>query len=157
MVLLRKIDQHPRLWPSCRLQDREEALPHASGLYAVLRGRRLLYIGKSVNLHDRWQGEGHHRYGQLRRMGRCRLHWVTLSRRTIDRKERELIERWKPSLNGTEVPDYTRWPLADWPWATIATLGLLAVILLFPATSLDLAQRLTNRLFPAEEQPNADP
>lgn len=54
------IDQHPRHWRSLPLHDRDR-LPEAPGLYAALKGRRILYVGKSANLRDRWQGGGHHR------------------------------------------------------------------------------------------------
>lgn len=136
-----KIDQHPYHWSSLTL-SRRAALPSCPGIYAALKGRQILYIGKSTNLRDRWLGRSHHRYEQLRRQGRCRLHWVVLSREAIDAKERELIHKWQPTLNNTPVPTYSLWKtLRQWRFQILVAVGLLPVIL-FSDVVLDLAQQL---------------
>ena len=135
-----KVDQHPHQWPSCALSNRH-VLPSEPGIYAAMRGRQILYIGKSINLRERWQGSSHHRYEQLRRKGRCRLHWVVLQRQAIHDKEQELIQKWQPPLNNTRVPTFSRWKGVA---RSLQVVGVVAVLLaiLFPSAALDLAQQL---------------
>jgi hypothetical protein len=114
-----------------------------------------LYIGKSTNLRDRWQGGGHHRYEQLRRIGRIRLHWIQLNAAAIHAKEKELIKRWKPALNGKPVPIYSAWrSFSRWAKLTVFVVLVLALILAlrFPNQALDLAQQIWERL-PIETSP----
>jgi hypothetical protein len=142
------IDQHPRHWRSLLLHDLDR-LPEAPGLYAALKGRRILYIGKSINLRERWQGGGHHRYEQLRRIGRIRLHWIRLNASAIHAKEKELIKRWKPTLNNKSVPVYSAWKTFS-RWAKLIAYGLLSLALIlalrFPNQTLDLAQQIWEQL-----------
>ena len=95
-------------WKHIPLSDRTQ-LPHRPGLYAVKSLGRVMYIGKSVNLHDRWQGTGHHRYPQANRLAFPRLAYIELPKGQIDSRETALIRRVNPPWNGKPVPKRDRW------------------------------------------------
>lgn len=130
------LKQHPSQWPdSCQLQDRESALPELPGIYAVV-DKGVHYIGKSVNLKKRWQGDNHHRYEQAdRALNNPSLHWFTCSKAQLDQIERPLIKYWKTQgeaqWNDSKVIEYSDtswldflWGIPGWAWWGAAAIVL---------------------------------
>lgn len=113
-----------RRWESCRLEDRKTELPKTSGLYAVLNGNKIMYIGRSTNLNKRWSS-GHHRYPQAAQLRNPRIAWVCLSEWKINKAEGYLINQYQPAWNWTKVSKIPAW-LAVWKPRLIA-LGLAAI------------------------------
>lgn len=130
--------QHPTKWPNnCPLENRSNKLPSTAGIYAVVDGRgHAWYIGKSVNLNNRWQGSSHHRYEQSEaELRNPHLFWFTCKTELLDEYELPLIRYWKKrgeaNWNNTKVPAYNKpwwhWFALDPEWAQF---GLLAVAIL---------------------------
>ena len=94
---------HPSRWSSVSLADRSK-LPETPGVYAVIKGRRIYYIGFSTNLSQRWRGKSHHRFAQAQALGRPRLHYLPLSKDNARTAEKILIARHNPPWNYTKVP-----------------------------------------------------
>jgi excinuclease UvrABC nuclease subunit len=90
-----------RRWRSVPLAARQR-LPARPGVY-VARGwfglGGALYVGQSTNLRARWAGDRHHRLRDL--PWHTRLYYRTCARGERRRRERELIRRLRPRLNGT--------------------------------------------------------
>lgn len=76
-----------------------ETLPSGPGIYfALAPDGEVLYIGRSVNIAQRWVG--HHRAGQLGEMGCTTLAWLTISEtELLPEIERGMIAHFMPSLN----------------------------------------------------------
>jgi len=82
--------------------DDKTALPRKPGLYFVIDGQRLLYIGRSKDLNQRWKG--HHRYKQIKQMARFpQIAYLDCDDESLLWTEREIISRFKPLLNDTSV------------------------------------------------------
>lgn len=119
--------KHPRRWESVSLEKRS-GLPAQSGVYAVMRYRKIYYIGFSSNLNQRWRGQGHHRFAQAKRLRQPRLHYVLLPKGQARSVEKQLIAHYKPLWNYSKIPTPRR---ASW-WRhllMVATGVLVAVIL----------------------------
>lgn len=92
--------------PSIYLLDKHN-LPSCAAIYFVSDDRgEILYIGRTVNLVERWRE--HHRFRQLKRFNRkhrISISWITCSNEltTLSRLENELIALYKPPLNWTKV------------------------------------------------------
>lgn len=89
-------------WRKCSLNNRKNRLPSSSGLYAVLDGSRIMYVGKSKNLNRRWSS-GHHRYPQAKKIG-ARLAWISIKEENITEVENALIKSLHPPCNNTKIP-----------------------------------------------------
>ncbi|NEQ53428.1 MAG: hypothetical protein F6K11_25385 [Leptolyngbya sp. SIO3F4] len=111
------------LWSRVPLSQRHK-LPSKSGLYAVVSCFRVMYIGKSTNLRQRWLGDRHHRLPQANDMVMPYLHYITLSEHKIHEVEQKLIKRVKPPWNNTKVPKH-QWALDE----VIAILLMIAMAL----------------------------
>lgn len=91
---------NPLALPSLPLCDRT-ALPSCPAIYFVLEGDRVLYVGRSINLQQRWMA--HHRYSQL--VSEARIAWLECSEpELLPDLEAALIEHFSPELNGSRVP-----------------------------------------------------
>ena len=90
-------------WPSVPLSQRDR-LPSKPGLYAVRWLFITWYVGKSVNLRNRW--DDHHRYPQAKRLPWCRIAYCTMHKDAIHEAERRLIRLNKRpyTWNDTRVP-----------------------------------------------------
>lgn len=90
--------------PSVPLSARGE-LPQCPAVYFILDGSTVLYVGKSVNLAQRWVA--HHRLRQVESMARYpRIAWMELGEAALlEEVERALIHHFEPLLNGRVVPD----------------------------------------------------
>lgn len=92
--------------PSVYLLDKDN-LPNCAAIYFVSDSKgQVLYIGRTVNLVDRWRG--HHRFNQLKRFNRkdrVIISWMTCSNdiNTLSNLENSLIELYKPPLNWSKV------------------------------------------------------
>jgi hypothetical protein len=92
----------PLALPSLPLTDRSQ-LPVCPAVYFALDGDRVLYIGRSVNLQQRWIT--HHRYSQLKGLNNVRIAWLECSDPSLlPEIEAALIEYFQPSLNGELIP-----------------------------------------------------
>ncbi|MEG4798777.1 hypothetical protein QUA69_27325 [Microcoleus sp. LAD1_D1] len=92
----------PLSLPSLPLVDRVQ-LPVCPAVYFVLESDRILYIGRSGNLKQRWVI--HHRYSQLQRLNNVRIAWLECSDASLlPEIEAALIEYFQPSLNGELIP-----------------------------------------------------
>ena len=108
------------LWKRLPLRDRSH-LPSKPGLYAVVSLWRVFYVGRAVDLRDRWQGKGHHRYRQARHLVMPYLAYIELPKQRINGAEKELIRRVDPPWNGSPVPKPVRW------WKFIAEMAVAVV------------------------------
>lgn len=89
--------------PSVPLGQRSK-LPQAAGIYfAIDSAGQIQYIGKSVNLRNRWGL--HHRINQLERIGGVRIAWLEVEETSLLTSiEAALINWFAPSLNRTTCP-----------------------------------------------------
>ena len=93
--------------PTLSLQERDR-LPTCPAIYFALDSSdRVLYVGKATNLQSRWRD--HHRFDQLNRTHKrtaVRLAWFDCSSwiAQLSAMETFYIDRYKPLLNGTQVP-----------------------------------------------------
>jgi len=93
---------NPLTLPSLSLINRS-ALPPCPAVYFVREGDRVLYVGRSVNLQQRWIT--HHRYSQLKGLNNVRIAWLECSDPSLlPEIEAALIEYFQPSLNGELIP-----------------------------------------------------
>lgn len=93
---------NPLALPYLPLLERQN-LPECPAIYFVLERERILYIGRSNNLRQRWMS--HHRYNELEKMaGDIRLAWLECSDRSLlPEIERALIKHFQPPLNHSRV------------------------------------------------------
>ncbi|MEM9265722.1 MAG: GIY-YIG nuclease family protein [Cyanobacteria bacterium P01_F01_bin.13] len=94
---------HPSRWASVLLEDRSR-LPQTSGVYAVIKHRKIYYIGFSTNLNRRWRGKGHHRFAQADKLGHPSLHYLPLPKQYAQTLEKALIAKYSPLWNYSKVP-----------------------------------------------------
>lgn len=94
-----------RNYQSIPLRDKWE-LPKMPGVYYCLRGWKVLYIGKSTNIHARWnsyQFGPHHKLDELIQIndsiGDIDLHYCEWSEPLIGFIEAVEIGRFKPPMN----------------------------------------------------------
>jgi hypothetical protein len=96
-------------WQSLPFKERHK-LPILSGIYVVVDcNDNVWYVGQAVNLNARWVGRGHHRYAQLSRSNGKRqyqIHWTSCSLEELNQMERNYIDLFQPSINGTKVKQY---------------------------------------------------
>lgn len=98
----------PLALPSLSLAARS-ALPTCPAVYFVLEGNQVLYVGRTVNLWQRWVN--HHRYSQLKGIDNARIAWLECSdSNLLPEIEAALIEHFQPSLNGELIPLAERKP-----------------------------------------------
>jgi excinuclease UvrABC nuclease subunit len=87
--------------PSLPLANRS-GLPTCPAVYFALEGDRVLYIGRSRNLQQRWAI--HHRYKQLQAISNVRIAWLECSDPSLLTEiEMALIRQFLPPLNGSAV------------------------------------------------------
>jgi len=87
--------------PSLPLAGRS-GLPTCPAVYFALEGDRVLYIGRSGNLQQRWAI--HHRYKQLKGLNNVRIAWLECSDPSLlPEIEATLIRHFLPPLNGSAV------------------------------------------------------
>ncbi len=73
-------------------------LPELACIYFVFCSQdSLLYIGRTVNLKNRWLH--HHRYRDLVNYGTTRIAWMEVSIHELEGIERKMISHFNPVLN----------------------------------------------------------
>jgi hypothetical protein len=88
--------------PSLPLASRS-GLPTYPAVYFALEGDRVLYIGRTTNLQQRWMA--HHRHSQLKRLNSVRIAWLECGDASLlPEIEEALIEHFRPELNGSPSP-----------------------------------------------------
>lgn len=89
--------------PSVSLLERHN-LPSCQSIYFVLEDGQVLYIGRTVNLNQRWAV--HHILPQLKmRKGEVRIAWLECSvAELLPEIETGLIEHFQPLLNVVKNP-----------------------------------------------------
>lgn len=107
--------------PSLPLADKAQ-LPDIFAIYFVLDGDRVLYIGKTINLRERWTT--HHRLKQFKKMTvPVRIAWIECSDATLLTSiEAALIEHFQPLLNQTKY-EQTK------PKVTAYVLGAMSAVI----------------------------
>jgi hypothetical protein len=111
---------NPFTLPYVDLDDKTD-LPSSPGLYFVIDGEALLYIGRSKDLNQRWKG--HHRYKQIKATAKNpQIAFLDCDDETLLWVERDVINRFNPALNDTRVqqaevftPKPNRTPKSDRP------------------------------------------
>ena len=92
----------PQALPSVSFHDRY-TLPVCSAVYfAMTVDGTILYIGKSVNLCERWKQ--HHRIQRLQDMDCATIAWHACPPEEINALEWFLIRHFQPPLNGQRSP-----------------------------------------------------
>lgn len=86
-----------------------EKLPTCSGIYFATDSQdRILYVGLSVNLAERWKD--HHRLHQLQEIHKnspVRISWLVWTESDLSTVEKYFIDRYQPLLNKTKVKSKT--------------------------------------------------
>jgi hypothetical protein len=91
----------PFMLPRVALDDKI-TLPSSPGIYFVIDGARLLYVGKSKDLKGRWRG--HHRHKQIDAIADCpEIAFLEVAGESLLWVERDLINRFRPLLNDTKM------------------------------------------------------
>jgi DNA-binding Xre family transcriptional regulator len=93
---------NPFALPSLSIPDREQ-LPSVSGIYFVLCGNTVIYVGRARNLQHRWKGAAHHRLSQVSALGGARIAWLMAEESICDSIEQACIAYFAPALNQTPV------------------------------------------------------
>jgi hypothetical protein len=91
----------PLTLPRVALDDKI-TLPSSPGIYFVIDGARLLYVGKSKDLKGRWRG--HHRHKQIDAIADYpEIAFLEVAGESLLWVERDLINRFRPLLNDTRM------------------------------------------------------
>ena len=87
----------------------KKGLPVCPSVYFVLEGKEVVYIGRSVNLNNRWKN--HHRFSQLSQD--AVIAWLEISDESLlEAVEKALICFFDPRLNSTKtLIENERFPL----------------------------------------------
>jgi hypothetical protein len=83
------------------------SLPRKPGIYYAVKGGRVLYVGLTVNLYDRWNSKGdrvHHKKAKLLELGNVRLHYRICGEHRLRLEEAKDIKLFNPPLN-VQRPD----------------------------------------------------
>lgn len=104
---------NPLKLPSLPLVERSQ-LPKLASIYFVLQEETVLYIGRAINLFDRWTC--HHRFEELRYLQNVKISWLEFHNASVDllvNVEKILIKHFRPKLNNKDLgrrenPDYSR-------------------------------------------------
>lgn len=93
--------------------DSKDLLPECSGIYYVVDlDSTIWYIGRSVNLKQRWNGEKiHHRYHQLLTIASNNrtafsIYYLEKPKQKLNLLEKIQIEKYQPLLNNTSVANH---------------------------------------------------
>jgi hypothetical protein len=96
-------------WASLSLPERSQ-LPSEPGIYVIADAQESVwYVGQAADLKSRWSGKSHHRYPQLIRTNRKRVHriyWKLVPLALLDEREKFYIDLFTPELNGQKVKKY---------------------------------------------------
>jgi hypothetical protein len=111
-------------------------LPKKSGIYRLKRwnllGGTVLYVGQSINLHQRWNATGERRHQYLgmwqREHGNIQLDFEPCWPCNLDYREAVAIQRLNPRLNKLRPkPQWTPLVLAEDIWRALPWVGVVAI------------------------------
>ena len=88
--------------PSLSLGECAQLPPIPAIYFAIDSQGKVQYIGKSVNIQQRWTQ--HHRATQLKTLGEIRIAYLQTEPDLLDEVEQALIKQWDPLLNRSPVP-----------------------------------------------------
>lgn len=77
-------------------------LPKIQGIYMVIEDDDILYVGKSINIHQRWKN-GHHKQRKFYGHQEAAIIWVELpvtDRGSLTTLERYYIQKHTPQYQG---------------------------------------------------------
>ncbi len=101
-------------WSSLPLTERAQ-LPAHPGIYVIVDVQdEVWYVGRTINLKARWNGNSHHRYRQLSRANhqrRYKIHWQVFPADQLQAQEQQYIHLFNPHLNYSRVKPFTRKPV----------------------------------------------
>ena len=80
-------------------------LPTCSAIYFAIDSQdRVLYVGKSLNLAERWKGHHHlHHLQKIDEENSVRIAWIVWTEKDLSIAEKYFIKYYQPLLNGTRV------------------------------------------------------
>jgi DNA-binding Xre family transcriptional regulator len=87
--------------PSCPAVSRN-LLPNISAIYFLLDRDECIYIGKSINLRNRWAA--HETLENVESLDRLRIAWKPVAESDLDTEECALINELRPILNRRFLP-----------------------------------------------------
>lgn len=92
----------PYTLPSCLLEAREN-FPEISCIYfAIDSSGQIQYVGRAVNLRNRWRKAHHHRTNELEKIGNIKIAWLEIEDSSLLFSiEAICIKQFKPLLNKT--------------------------------------------------------
>lgn len=116
--------------PSLFLAQRAK-LPETSGIYFAIDALgQIQYIGRSVNIRNRWLG--HHRKSELEIFDNVRIAWIEIADTTLlDQIERTLIQHFAPPLNGARTQVKSK--IDDKPMTQLPTITPAATLFFIPS------------------------
>jgi excinuclease UvrABC nuclease subunit len=101
-----RLIRRPRwLLPSVPIKLRQK-LPEECGVYYVMKGTSILYIGRSKNINMRWNSatRPHHKLGVFYSDPLVRIHYQILPSRLVNDWEAAEILRYRPNHNAKIEP-----------------------------------------------------
>lgn len=104
--------EHPKDFPSVTL-DSIRFLPSMPGIYFALSDQKVLYIGQSTNIQERWKK--HHKYNELKSWKGVRIHFIPSDGRPLLDQEAEWISAFSPPLNTGRIRKSNLWHLPSHP------------------------------------------
>lgn len=97
---------NPLTLPSLPLTNKTE-LPGVSAVYFVIAGDRIIYVGKSRNISQRWAN--HHRLKQIKAVyGEAMIAWLECPEENLKYIEQIFIQQLQPELNATPQTLYSK-------------------------------------------------
>ena len=90
--------------PSLKLFQLKELPPCVAIYFAIDEQQRVIYVGKTKDLNERWKN--HHRMPNLQEMDKdspVAIAWKPWNTEGLDEAEKYFISAFQPLLNGTKV------------------------------------------------------
>lgn len=129
----------PGKWFKVRFR-KHLSLPDEPGVYAIKRGREILYIGMSGDLKARWSGKGDRRHGRYWLSSLVATHIAYFPTRDYEALEKRLIAKHSPPWNYKTYPAFWNsnrswlgklgafvWLLARGDWRVVVDNGMLLI------------------------------
>lgn len=91
---------NPLVLPSVPFSERK-LLPPVRGIYLVLRQAKLIYVGQTADIHERWRS--HILTPKLRTVPDIRIAWKQVLHLPLEPIEKSLIEKFQPLFNTKHV------------------------------------------------------
>jgi excinuclease UvrABC nuclease subunit len=83
--------------------DELDRLPNQAGIYFAMREGTVIYVGRSTDLHRRWNAKDdrqHHKLAKFRRMGGVTLKYKVVAEWRVNHEEAKAIAKYRPAENG---------------------------------------------------------